>query len=156
MANDKIEGIIAQYLSMGDIARMRDAPTGGYLSTERQIHRLGPDNRDTTRHLPLETTQGTLPVGVSKAYRDRRYDDFIGSEGFDNRPGLPYYDPNTKEYMQFSLGKESSTNSDANMLELYLGEVLALQRKAEAGEASPEELELLNAYNEFFRTRTGI
>jgi len=36
-----------------------------------------------------------------------------------------------------------------------MGEVLALQRKAEVGEASPEELELLDAYNEFFRTRTG-
>jgi len=155
MANDKIEGIIAQYLSMGDIARMRDAPTGGYLSTERQIHRLGQDNRDTTRHIPLETKQDRIPVGVSEAYRDLRYDDFIGSDDFDNRPGLPYYDPETKEYMSFDLGKPSSTNSDANMLELYMGEVLALQRKAEAGEASPEELELLDAYNEFFRTRTG-
>jgi hypothetical protein len=155
MANDKIEGIIAQYLSMGDIARMRDAPTGGYLSTERQIHRLGPDNRDATRHLPLETAKGNIPMGVSEAYRDLRYDDFIGSDGFDNRPALPYYEPKTKEYMFFELDKPNKMNPDANMLELYMGEVLALQRKAEAGEASPEELELLDAYNEFFRTRTG-
>lgn len=155
MADDKIEGIIAQYLSMGDIARMRDAPTGGYLSTERQIHRIGPDNRDSTRHRFLETRQGTIPVGVSRAYRGLRYDDFIGSDDFDNRPGLPYYSPETKDYRSFDLGEPSSTNSDANMLELYMGEVLALQRKAEAGEASPEELDLLDAYNEFFRTRTG-
>jgi len=156
MADDKIEGIIAQYLSMGDIARMRDDPTGGYLSTERQIHRLGPDNRDTTRHLPLETKKGSIPVGVSEAYRDLRYDDFIGSDDFDNRPGLPFYHPETKKYRSFDLGKPSLTNPDAtNMLELYMGEVLALQRKAEVGEASPEELELLDAYNEFFRTRTG-
>jgi hypothetical protein len=155
MADDKIEGIIAQYLSMGDIARMRDDPTGGYLSTERQIHRLGQDNRDTTRHLPLETKKGTIPVGVSEAYRDLRYDDFIGSDDFDNRPGLPFYHPDTKKYMSFDLGKPSSNYPGANMLELYMGEALAIQRKAEVGEASPEELELLDAYNEFFRTRTG-
>lgn len=156
MANDKIEGIISQYLSMGDIARMRDAPTGGYLSTERQIHRIGPDNRDSTRHFPLEARDGSIPMGVSEAYRGLRFDDFIGSDGFDNRPGLPFYDPKTKKYKSRSLDAPSGSVEGANLLELYMGEVLALQRKADAGEASPEELELLDAYNEFFRTRTGI
>lgn len=156
MANDKIEGIIAQYLSMGDIARMRDEPTGGYLSTERQIHRLGPDNRDSTRHLPLEKKDGSIPRGVSEAYRGLRYDDFIGSDGFDNRPGLPFYRPENKQYEVLDLAKPSGMEEGANILELYTGEALALLRKAEAGEASPEELDLLDAYQEFLRTRTGM
>lgn len=156
MANDKIEGIIAQYLSKGDIARMRDEPTGGYLSTERQIHRIGPDNRDSTRHFPLETRQGSIPRGASEEYRGLLYDDFIGSDSFDNRPGIPYYYPKSKQYELLDLAKTSGTVEGANMLELYMGEALALLRKAEAGEASPDELKLLDAYQEFLRTRTGM
>ena len=156
MANDKIEGIIAQYLSMGDIARMRDDPKSGYFPTDRQVQRIGPDNRDYTRNHPLETTKGNIPRGVSEAYRGLLYGDFIGSDGFDNRPGLPYYSPKAKKYVAHDLAKPSSTVEGANLLDLYTGEALALLRKAEAGEASPEELELLNAYQEFLRTRTGM
>ena len=156
MAEKKIEDVIAQYLGMGDIARMRDDPGREYISTERQIHRVGPDNRDATRHLNIELTDGSLPVGVSEGYRDLNYNDFIGSDGFDNRPGLPYYDPDKEEYVSFDLMSQSGNVPEVDMMELYMGEALALQRKAETGEASAEELGLLDAYNEFLRTRTGM
>ena len=156
MADERIEDVIARYLGMGDIARTRDAPDGGYLSTERQIHRIGPDNRDSTRHMNLKFSDGTLPLGVSKQYMDRKYDDFIGADGFDNRPSLLYSEPDREGYTGFDLARPSGVNPEVNRLELYMGEALALQRKAEAGEASAEELDLLDAYNEFLRLRTGV
>ena len=156
MAEKKIEDVIAQYLGMGDIARMRDDPDRDYLSTERQIHRIGPKNRGATRFLDLEVADGSFPLGVSEGYRDLKYNDFIGSDGFDNRPGIPYYEPNRGEYVSFDLMKQSGNVPEVSMMELYMGEALALQRKADAGEASAEELDLLDAYNEFLRTRTGM
>ncbi len=155
MADEKIEDVIARYLGMGDIARMRDAPDGGYMSTERQIHRIGPDNRDSTRHMNLKFSNGRLPTGVSKEYMDLKYNDFIGADGFDNRPSLLYSEPGREGYTGHDLAGPSSVVPGVNLLELYMGEALALQRKSDAGEASAEELDLLDAYNEFLRLRTG-
>ena len=155
MAGKGIESIIAQYLSMGDIARMRDDPNSGYMSVEKHISRLGPDARDSSRHL-RPTIGGRLVEGVSDAYQDTRLGDFIGTDDFDNRPTLPDYDPDYEGYKRLDLMGRSRNFPETDMMGLYLAETLALQRKAEAGEASPEELELLDAYNEFLRTRTGM
>lgn len=155
MADEKIEDVIARYLGMGDIARMRDAPDGGYMSTERQIYRIGPDNRDSTRHMNLKYSNGTLPMGVSKEYTDLKYDDFIGADDFDNRPSILYSVPDREGYTGHDLARPSDVVPGVNLLELYMGEALALQRKSDAGEASAEELDLLDAYNEFLRLRTG-
>lgn len=155
MANDRIERVISEYLNMGDIARMRDDPDSGYMSTDKQIYRIGPDGRDSTRHIDVEPRSGELPPGVSEAYRDLKMNDFIGPDGFDNRPSMVFRDDEGR-YVSYGFSEPSGVVSGANLLELYAGEALALQRKAEAGEASSKELELLDAYNEFLRTRTGM
>ena len=155
MAGKGIESVIAQYLSMGDIARMRDDPDSSYRSTEKQIYRLGPDARDSSRHL-RPTINGRLAEGVSETYRDTPLGDFIGTDDFDNRPMLPAYKPESGRYGSVVLTEPSVDFPEIDVMGLYVAEALALQRKAEAGEASPEELELLDAYNEFLRTRTGM
>lgn len=156
MANQGIESIIAKYLGMGDISRMRDDPDNNYRSTKDQIHRIGPDARDASRHIRTPYKDGAMPVGVSEMYRDTITNDYIGVDGFDNRPKLSTYDSETGEFEGISLMRPSNNHPDLNLMELYLAETLALQRKAEAGEASLEELDLLDAYNEFLRTRTGM
>jgi hypothetical protein len=155
MAGKGIESIIAQYLSMGDIARMRDDPDSDYVSAEEQIYRLGPDARDSSRHLP-PTIGGREVEGVSETYRDTPLGDFIGTDDFDNRPMLSTYNPELGDYEAIDLTRRSRNFPETDLMGLYLAETLALQRKAEAGEASPEELELLDSYNEFLRTRTGM
>jgi hypothetical protein len=155
MAGKGIGNIIAQYLSMGDIARMRDDPDSGYLSAEEHIYRLGPDARDSSRHL-RPTIGVRLAEGVSETYRDTPLGDFIGTDGFDNRPILPAYYPELRGYGAVDLTEPAASFPEIDVMGLYVAEALALQRKAEAGEASPEELGLLDAYNEFLRTRTGM
>lgn len=156
MAGKGIESVIAEYLKMGDIARMRNEPNNLYRSTKDQIYRIGPDARDASRHVTTPYKDGSMPYGVSEMHRDTITNDFIGADGFDNRPTLSTYKSETGGFKGIELMGPSSTYPDTNMMELYLAETLALQRKAETGEASPEELDLLDAYNEFLRTRTGM
>jgi len=156
MGGKGIESVIAEYLKMGDIARMRDDPDSGYRSTKGQIYRIGPDARDASRHLNTPSKGGSMPYGVSEMYRDTIMNDFIGADGFDNRPTLSTYNSETREFEGLDLTEPSNNYPEVNKMGLYMAETLALQRKAEAGEASPEELDLLDAYNEFLRTRTGM
>ena len=156
MAGKGIESVIAEYLKMGDIARMRDDPDNTYKSTKDQIYRIGPDARDASRHLKTPYGDGSMPYGVSEMYRDTITNDFIGADGFDNRPKLSIYNSESGGFEGSNLMQPEKDYPDINRMELYLAETLALQRKAEAGEASPEELDLLDAYNEFLRTRTGM
>jgi hypothetical protein len=156
MAGKGIESIIAEYLKMGDIARMRDDPDNTYMSTKDQIYRIGPDARDSSRQIKTTFEDGSMPYGVSEMYRDTITNDFIGADGFDNRPTLSIYNSESGGFEASNLMQPEKDYPDINRMELYLAETLALQRKAEAGEASPEELDLLDAYNEFLRTRTGM
>lgn len=184
MSDRKILDIADQYLGIGDIAQMRDSKIL-WKDTEGQIRRLSPETRDATLDATvfdviqyLRTGRG-MPVGMASFYEPDikanessglTFGDFVGSDGFDNRPSLGYYErsvgPDTAgphgprvsdRLKRFDLGQPNEVDVEADtMLQLYAGEALELSRRAEAGIASPEELRLLEAYQNFFATRTGM
>lgn len=186
MSDRKILDIADQYLMQGDIAQMRNERVL-WNPVEEQLKRLSPEMRDATLDAPLfdaiqylRTGRG-LPQGVSSFYEPNvdagdpldslTYGDFVGSDGFDNRPALPYiaqsvgpdtggpHGPKVRQSVRrLDLLEPTKTRqvSADTILELYAGEALELSRRAEAGTASPDELRLLEAYQNFFATRTGM
>ena len=81
----------------------------------------------------------------------------MSPSGFMNTPFLVFPEPSRRGVTDLSaLSGEYYAGRDVNLLELFVGEALALRQKAEAGEASPDELRLLDAYTEFLQSRTGM
>lgn len=155
MAKD-MRGMGAQ----GNTPAYRSTPSQQMLYSTANVQASGDNN---TR---LRYPDGSPAEGVSEAYKDRSLFEFAdpylnnlpllldrdayGNSVASSKPGRP-------AFINLSDMAESPDGSSDQYtrLELLAGEMLALSRKAMNGEASPEELELLNTYQEFMQSRTG-
>lgn len=172
MADGIVEELARRYLARGqDIAKdMRGMGAQGntekYQSTPTQKMRYSMDNvrASGNENVLLRYSDGSPVWGVSEANKDRSLSEYE-DQYFNNLPSLLNRDAygdavpsiggsGQPQFMNlsdtFDEGGEPYTR-----LQLLAGEMLALSRKAMNGEASPEELELLNTYQEFMQSRTG-
>ena len=147
---------IARALRAGnpDLAERRESGTKGIASLEEHIGRLDPNYARSRPNIPVTMSDGSRPAGVSSYDKDRVLGDFMSPSGFMNTPFLVFPEPSRRGVTDLSAS--SGEYPDVNLLELFAGEALALRQKAEAGEASPDELRLLDAYTEFLQSRTGM
>jgi hypothetical protein len=158
MAEGIVEELARRLLSSGkDIARdirgMGEAKAASKATTPRQLNRYSPENVEATRRSGFVTDSGR-PVG-----------DFADSF-FNNLPFLIERDaegytvdtkaPGNTAGIFMSDRFETEGLGSANRLEMLAGEMLALAQRAAEGKASPEELELLETYQEFMTSRTGM
>lgn len=170
------EGIVQEYarrlLATGkDIARdLRGVGVEGAATPNRQRMRYSPENVDATRNYSarMEFSDGSPIPGVSRADSSRLASDFA-DQYFNNLPlllerdaqgnSIPVSEVNPRPTYIF-MGEESDGILNGGMhgsrLELLAGEMLALSQKAAEGLASPEELELLDTYQQFMTSRTGV
>ena len=150
---------IARALRAGnpDLAERRESGTKGIASLEEHIGRLDPNYARSRPNIPVTMSDGSRPAGVSSYDKDRVLGDFMSPSGFMNTPFLVFPESSRRGVTDLSaLSGEYYAGRDVNLLELFVGEALALRQKAEAGEASPDELRLLDAYTEFLQSRTGM
>lgn len=141
--------------------------TPAYRSTPTQQMRYSTANVQASgdNNTLLKYPDGSPVEGVSEAYKDRSLSEFADPY-FNNLPMLLDRDaygnsvdsskPGRPAFISLSDAAEFPKGGDQyTRLQLLAGEMLALSRKAMNGEASPEELELLNTYQEFMQSRTG-
>jgi len=142
--------------------------TSGYKSTPTQQMRYSMANVQASgdNNTRLRYPDGSPAKGISEAYKDRSLFEFEDPY-FNNLPLLLDRDaygnsvdsstPGRPNFLNLSDMVEGPNGSgdQYTRLELLAGEMLALSQKAMNGEASPEELELLNTYQEFMQSRTG-
>lgn len=144
-------------LALGvDIAELRRG-TRGYLAPEGQISRLSPENVGQTAAAGLSLREDEVSPGspsglTSSDFADRFFNNLPILLGRNDEGEMVYSDRGRA--LATTLGRELTEGG--TVLDLWAGEALALQERAMRGEASPEELELLDAYNEFFAGRTGM
>lgn len=168
------EGIVQEYarrlLATGkDIARdLRGS--GNAASPERQRMRFSMQNVESTRDRNTHQMfdDGRMVAGVPEMYSQTSISEFA-DDYFNNLPYLldrddagytilsPERDPRPRI---LSLGhvveKGLAGDLPGTRLELLAGEMLALAQRAAEGKASPEELELLETYQEFMASRMGM
>jgi hypothetical protein len=128
-----------------------------YASPEAQIFRVSPENVGQTAAADTALVEGQIRPGSSPNLRSS---DFVDSY-FNNLPFL-LRRTDTGGLERDAQGRLLGTNLDqparegGTFLDLWAGEALAIFERAMRGEASPDELKLLDAYNEFFAGRTGM
>ena len=180
MGNGIVDELARQYLGLNvDLAKRRgldavgnisdptSTPIQRYASTPAQIMRFSMDNVRETAKKPtaLHYADGTPLPGVSEKYKDRPASDFA-DEYFNNLPVLldrnaeGYTVPGNSggtDYISLTDMFQSPDGSEGkySRLQLLAGEMLALSLKAAGGKASPEELDLLDTYQQFMQSRTG-
>jgi hypothetical protein len=144
-------------LALGvDIAQLRGTDDR-YASPEAQIFRVSPENVGQTAAADTAPVEGQIRPGSSPNLRSS---DFVDSY-FNNLPFL-LRRTDTGGLERDAQGRLLGTNLDqparegGTVLDLWAGEALAIFERAMRGEASPDELKLLDAYNEFFAGRTGM
>jgi hypothetical protein len=131
--------------------------------------RYSMENVDASAKRPnvLRHSDGTPIPGVSEANKNRPLSDFA-DKYFNNLPALLQRDAggNTVPAINdagaafFSMSDmfpafPGDSGEQYPRLELLAGEMLALSQKAADGTASPEELSLLDTYQQFMQSRTG-
>jgi hypothetical protein len=106
-------------------------------------------------------------AGVSRRYAETPTSKFA-DQYFNNLPYLlerdaeGYRVPSPNRGVEIlELGKDNlggilDEDMPGTRLELLAGEMLALAQRAAEGKASPEELDLLDAYQMFMTSRTGM
>ena len=128
-----------------------------YASPEKQIFRVSPENVGQTAAADTAPVEGQIRPGSSPNLRSS---DFVDSY-FNNLPFL-LRRTDTGGLERDAQGRLLGINLDqpaiegGTVLDLWAGESLAIFERAMRGEASPDELKLLDAYNEFFAGRTGM
>lgn len=131
-------------LALGvDLAQLRRSDEYRYASPEAQIFRISPENVGQTAAQIDGTSNFSDPYFNNLPFLLRRTD--------------------TGDLERDAQGRVLTTNLDelaveggGTALDLWSGEALAIFERAMRGEASPDELRLLDAYNEFFAGRTGM
>lgn len=141
----------------------------GYASTPKQKMRYSMANVQATgdKSTRLRHPDGSPVLGISELNKNRSLSEYA-DQYFNNLPLLLNRDaygntvpsisgPGHPDFTNLSTMYPGPAGGGAKYtrLELLAGEMLALSRKAMNGEASPEELELLNTYQEFMQSRTG-
>ena len=174
MAEGIVQELARRFLARNqDIAKdMRgmgaEGNTPAYRSTPTQQMRFSTANVQASgdNNTLLKYPDGSPVKGVSEAYKNRSLSEFADPY-FNNLPMLlnrdaygnavPSDDPGKPSFIELSETFEGpdGRGDQYTRLELLAGEMLALSRKAMNGEASHEELELLNTYQEFMQSRTG-
>lgn len=179
MGNGIVDELARQYLGLNvDLAKRRGlgavgniydptAPNPRYASTPAQVMRFSMDNvRETAKKpITLQYADGTPLPGVPEKYKDRPISDFA-DEYFNNLPVLlnrnaeGYTLPGNvggEDYLSLSdmFKSPDGKGGEYSRLQLLAGEMLALSLKAAEGKASPEELDLLDTYQQFMQSRTG-
>lgn len=169
------EGIAREYarrlLATGrDIARdLRGGGREGVASPEKQRMRFSMQNVEDTRNRGTSPIyrDGEMIAGVSRKYAETPTSTFA-DQYFNNLPYVlerdaeGYTVPSPKGGVEvLGLGNENlggvlDEDMPGTRLELLAGEMLALARRAAEGKASPEELQLLESYQEFMTSRTGM
>jgi len=145
-------------LALGvDLADLRRRDSVTYASPERQAFRLSPENVDQTAAADIALLESQIPLGASPDLTSADFADPF----FNNLPFLldrtsegSLVDDAQGRVRTVSPGREAAEGG--TVLDLWAGEALALYERAMRGEASPEELELLEAYNQFLAGRTGV
>ena len=144
-------------LALGvDIAELRKGTTG-YASPEEQGFRLSPENVGQTAAAGMTLREDQISPGASS---DLTSSDF--ADRFFNN--LPFLLDRTSEGSLIRdaqdragiIPLDQEVAEGGTVLDLWAGEALALHERAMRGEASRDELELLEVYNEFFAGRTGM
>jgi len=142
---------------------------GLVASPEKQRMRFSMQNVEDTRgrNLFQRYDSGKMVPGVSSSYVETPISEFA-DQYFNNLPYLVERDaegytvPMTGRVVDIMelgddrLGGILDEKIPATRLELLAGEMLALAQRAAEGKASPEELELLETYQEFMASRTGM
>lgn len=170
------EGIVQEYarklLATGkDIARdLRRVGTEGIASAKQQQMRFSPQNVEATRghNTRMVYDSGKMVEGVPEMYSQTTTSEFA-DDYFNNLPfvldrdAAGYTVPSSERdrrpiILPLEQGLESGIagDMDGTRIEFLAGEMLALSMKAAEGLASPEELELLDAYQQFMASRTGM
>ena len=169
------EGIVQEYarrlLATGrDISRdLRGRGEEFVAPPEEQRMRFSMQNVEDTRNRGATPryTDGEMIAGVSRRYAETPSSQFA-DEYFNNLPYLlardaeGYTVPGSDgglEVLELGNDKMSGILDEAvpgTRLELLAGEMLALAQRAAEGKASPEELQLLETYQEFMTSRTGM
>ena len=169
------EGIVQEYarrlLATGrDISRdLRGRGKEFVASPEEQRMRFSMQNVEDTRNrgTPPIYRDGEMIAGVSRSYAETPTSKFA-DQYFNNLPYLlerdaeGYIVPSPNRGVEIlELGKDNlggilDEDMPGTRLELLAGEMLALAQRAAEGKASPEELQLLETYQEFMTSRTGM
>lgn len=168
------EGIAQEYarrlLATGrDIAQDLRGGRAGVGSPEKQRMRFSMQNVEDTRNRGTSPIyrDGEMIAGVSRSYAETPTSKFA-DQYFNNMPYLlerdaeGYTVPSPNRGVEIlELGNENlggilDEDMPGTRLELLAGEMLALARRAAEGKASPEELQLLETYQEFMTSRTGM
>lgn len=171
MAEDVVEKLARDYLMSGKDIASGIRGLESWLSAKGQMSTYSPENIEATRNSGLIATSrnkgGIGPVaGVSRWDANRPIADFA-DQYLNNLPfllrrddqGNPVY---TEDSVRRAVSLETQGPVDGlskeavTRMQLLAGEMLALSQKAAEGLASPEELKLLDVYQQFMASRTGM
>ena len=140
-----------------DLAQLRRT-NDSYASPEEQIFRISPENVGQTAAADIPLPEDQVRPGSTPGLRSPDFAD----QYFNNLPFLlTRTDTGDIERNAQGLVRRTDLDSPAigeggTYLDVWAGEALAIFERAMRGEASPDELKLLDAYNEFFAGRTGM